>query len=879
MKRFLCLTVAVFGLTSPAHGYIDRAPTLGRLLNDSTNVVVLRVEKVRQDRHAIIYSKVANLKGQHAGDQVKHEIAGGLHPREYKAVLDWATPGKLAVCFHTGQAAVTCIGPYWYESAARDDDWWAMTRGRSELSMAYVGTAERLRTHVTAILAGQEVVITAVRHEFRGFRAYQAVYFKDFVPGTRRPVWRLRASLQMQGTVEDAANDPRCVVGLGAGGPEEVPPLLQTLRDPQPWARAGATDDLALIGVKARAAVPALREALKDPDGNVRVHAAAALAQIDPRNPDALPALLTLAKEAATPVRRAALESVGNLGPKGKSAVPDLVRAAQDVDADIRWAAVEALGRIGPAAKSSVPILAEALKEESLRVIAADALGGIGPAAAAAAPALARLLGEADPNLRWTAAAALVRIEDVSAGRTAGPIFVEALKSNDPRTRWDGAWYLERLGSKATAQLPALTALLKSKNSQVRAAALDALEKVGPDARAVLPAVEEALKDDDEAVRLAAAQALIMIGDGEINARAAVAVLVDGIRKSDPRDREYVLWYLRHVGGQEKVVLPALVELLGDRDAGVRSDALRCLQQLDAGSEAALSLVRKLLKDNVREVRLTAAETLWLIDHDAGTVVPVFLDVLHDIDHRLRARAAAMLGEVGAEARTALPALRAALADKGEDMAVRLAAAEAVWQIDQDAGASVPLLVKLLKDNDDRLWGRTATVLGKMGAGAGEAAPALAAILETETADLAVRLTVAEALWRINQDVRTTVPVLVEILEREDEKDARVKAAAILENMGPAARDAIPALSEALDDPDPEVRAASARALTQVSPLQAEPQAGGQAGSGPNQDRGALFWGLLSAGFLLALVTGWVLVRSRQPRKFGAAEKHRQPVG
>src|SRR5438045_1281477 len=103
MKRFLCLTVAVFGLAGPAHGYIDRAPTLGRLLNDSPNVVVLRVEKVSQDRRAIVYSRVADLKGKHAGEQVKHEIAGGLHPREYQVVLDWATPGKLAVCFHTDQ--------------------------------------------------------------------------------------------------------------------------------------------------------------------------------------------------------------------------------------------------------------------------------------------------------------------------------------------------------------------------------------------------------------------------------------------------------------------------------------------------------------------------------------------------------------------------------------------------------------------------------------------------------------------------------------------------------------------------------------------------------------------------------------------------------
>src|SRR5262249_54837675 len=160
----------------------------------------------------------------------------------------------------------------------------------------------------------------------------------------------------------------------------------------------------------------------------VRVHAAAALAQIDPQNPAPLPALIAMTKDSDAPTRRAALEAVGNLGLRAKSAVGDLLRAAEDLDPNIRWAAVEGLGRVGPDAKAAVPLLVEALQDEGLRVIAADALGGIGPAAAAAVPALTRALEAADPRLRWTAATALVRLEDPSAARTAAPVFVEALK-------------------------------------------------------------------------------------------------------------------------------------------------------------------------------------------------------------------------------------------------------------------------------------------------------------------------------------------------------------------------------------------------------------------------------------------------------------------
>jgi hypothetical protein len=238
VKRFLCLTIAVFGLARPAHGYIDAAPTLGRLLSDSTNVVVLRVKKVSKDRHAIIYSKVADLKGRYSGKRIKHRLEGGLHPREGKGILDWAEPGKVAVFFSTGRVGVTCIGPYWYESAAQNDEWWSLTRGRSELSLAYFGSAERLREHVVAMLAGREVTITAVRLDQHYAATYEAIYFKNLAPGAAHSLWRLRASLTMPGKVEEAADFN--VVGLGAGEAEDVPPLVRALGDPQPWARAAA---------------------------------------------------------------------------------------------------------------------------------------------------------------------------------------------------------------------------------------------------------------------------------------------------------------------------------------------------------------------------------------------------------------------------------------------------------------------------------------------------------------------------------------------------------------------------------------------------------------------------------------------------------------
>src|SRR5437763_1939908 len=115
MKRCLYAAVALLGLATPSPAYIDASPTLGRLAKDATNVVVLRVEKVSREKRVIIYRKVADLKGDYPAGQVKHQITDGWHPREAKLVLEWAEPGKLAVCFHNGKVVETCIGDYWYE--------------------------------------------------------------------------------------------------------------------------------------------------------------------------------------------------------------------------------------------------------------------------------------------------------------------------------------------------------------------------------------------------------------------------------------------------------------------------------------------------------------------------------------------------------------------------------------------------------------------------------------------------------------------------------------------------------------------------------------------------------------------------------------------
>ena len=59
------------------------------ICNLSTNIVLMRVEKVDKEKNLIIYRKVHDLKGDHPTDVIKHNIGrGGFNPREWQYIMD-----------------------------------------------------------------------------------------------------------------------------------------------------------------------------------------------------------------------------------------------------------------------------------------------------------------------------------------------------------------------------------------------------------------------------------------------------------------------------------------------------------------------------------------------------------------------------------------------------------------------------------------------------------------------------------------------------------------------------------------------------------------------------------------------------------------------
>src|SRR5690348_6775550 len=130
--------------THPTYAYVEAPHSLGTVVQLSTNVMVLRVEKVDKEKNLIIYRKVQDLKGKHPTDVIKHNIGrGGFNPREWQYPMEWAEAGKTAIFFHNGGASETCIGTYWYQAYAQGE-WWGLSHGEPFLLRSFCGKPEKL---------------------------------------------------------------------------------------------------------------------------------------------------------------------------------------------------------------------------------------------------------------------------------------------------------------------------------------------------------------------------------------------------------------------------------------------------------------------------------------------------------------------------------------------------------------------------------------------------------------------------------------------------------------------------------------------------------------------------------------------------------------
>jgi HEAT repeat protein len=363
---------------------------------------------------------------------------------------------------------------------------------------------------------------------------------------------------------------------------------------------------------------------------------------------------------------------------------------------------------------------------------------------------------------------------------------------------------------------------------------------------AMISVLAQALRDQDVEVRYNTARAISSLYfTAEPDQRlgpasdALLPVLTRALRDQDDRGNA-----LDTVGHQAvgclvyygRDALPAFTEALKDSNPAVRKDAV--------GGLGRLAAIPKRIDEGWQAESYLSKGREPLSPAEVTAVVSALSDVLKN-DKRKEVREAAISALAGA-GKPGMPALMSAT--QSGDVATRKAVAQSLRLMRPPVKEAVPVLVKLLKDNDEQVRGEAVFALGQMGeltvaalpalleASAAEdsagkdawatasritkvprsLAPALLPLLKSP--EPKVRLKVVELVCELEEGDQECLTVLIELVKRRDSQ-IRKGAAQLLYRYGSKAKEAVPALIEiARNDADPNTRSVAVNALGAIGP-------------------------------------------------------------
>ncbi len=282
------------------------------------------------------------------------------------------------------------------------------------------------------------------------------------------------------------------------------------------------------------------------------------------------------------------------------------------------------------------------------------------------------------------------------------------------------------------------------------------------------------------------------------------------------------------------VAVPGLVRALKDRDNWVSALAAEALGQMGGSADGAVpALIRSLSHLNA-EVRRNSAEALGKMNELAAAARSSLEQATRDENGAVRGQAIVALGEIGIPTPATTEAVQAGLQDV--DPQVRAAAIQSVGQLGHSSAAIVHTVLLLLDDanaevkvqatkvlprlagatpkvidglcrrllDDDSDWVQihAALALGKLGSAATAAGPSL--LRAAQTGEVSVREQAMRAIAMIQPP--ETAEALAAGL-KDGCGDIRKIASAGWMNATAISDEVIPALVEALRDPEVQVRA------------------------------------------------------------------------
>jgi HEAT repeat protein len=421
------------------------------------------------------------------------------------------------------------------------------------------------------------------------------------------------------------------------------------------------------------------------------------------------------------------------------------------------------------------------------------------------------------------------------------------LKDADPAIRFQAAYRLSRMGPVIRSAFPALKSAVKDTDPSVRQYAAEALGYTGPQA---LPVLLELLESEEN--RYGA-----MVGLQQMQTDA-FPELIKRLTDGEPRQRRGAAAALHmamsYSWRQPGDVRPALRRALKDPDAMVRIEAIQATRLTTRNRSVSLDDLLELLKDKDPEVRFRASGMLRDLASFPETARPVFQKLLSDSDKRVRVNTASAMLELDSQPPAAMQVILDAMRDKNE--AVRRQAMFAFDQIPHQYSDSLqialPDLIEFVRDykqHPPEVVGKALWAFSSLEPDAKAVVPLLKAMLQD--ADPAIREQAAHTLvynFRNDPDVRSMLPDsikrvphgmrfdataalltlkkrpenvlsgLLELLQATDQPGPRWHVVRILAEMGPEAKEAIPALRRALEDKSPMFRESVLVAICRIEP-------------------------------------------------------------
>jgi HEAT repeat protein len=417
------------------------------------------------------------------------------------------------------------------------------------------------------------------------------------------------------------------------------------------------------------------------------------------------------------------LESVirRTFAPYTEAIIAALARGLDGQVPSVRWKAASVLVAFDPAHGKANAILSTAAeaKEKDFRQACCAAIGELHLSNATAVNILTRLLRDKEPEVRRSAANAVLQIGPEA--RAAAPALVELLKSGKAaHGRVDTPFRIQptrsanlallalgELGAEARLAVPVIVELLEGASPPDQCELLACLAKIGPAARAGRGAIEKAMASADPGVRLTAAFALLSVAPGH---RIATSLLNKAMLGADTKLRTQALEIGVETAPRSGVLVPALNLLLRDEDEETRILASHVLGRIGPAAAGAIPALESLLTKED--------------DHSKHTFVS------HDA-------AASALGHIG---KAAVPALvRATATDSGG----RKRAIDALGLLGPDAPPmAVECLIRALTEEDSQFI--AAIALGQLGQQARSARAALLAQRDNRITGMAVQWALME---------------------------------------------------------------------------------------------------------------------------------------